>query len=380
MATQLLDTTLSRDQPLVSVIIPAYNAERFVAHTLDSVLAQSYRNIEVIVIDDGSEDRTAQLVKEYIEKTSRIRLLQQKNLGVAAARNLGIWEAKGEFIAPLDADDIWHEQNIERQVNCILAARKTVGLVYSWSVDIDEFGQLTGCARASRIAGRVYTTLLLHDFIANSSSVLIRKSCFEQVGGYDSELKQQLGQGGEDWDIYLRIAEHYDFEVVPEFLVGYRKLSNSMSSDSYQMAQSRNLIWQKIRHQHPNIPKSVERLSNSSFYLNLAAQNCRYAKYQVALNWTIEALKIDPITPFLRPGLYRMVTLGLLGRPNKTHLSTKDLKDSTQAKSLSLDKLHSGFSLPIDSKTPLIMQPKVLGELAIHWLAPYLFGTIEKWD
>jgi hypothetical protein len=121
----------------------------------------------------------------------------------------------------------------------MLSAGQDVGLVYSWSVDVDQHSQPTGNIRSSRIKGRVYTTLLLHDFIANASSVLIRKACFEQIGGYDSSLKQKNGQGGEDWDIYLRVAEHYEFRVVPECLVGYRKLPGSMSTDSNQMARSR---------------------------------------------------------------------------------------------------------------------------------------------
>ncbi|MFQ4139753.1 glycosyltransferase family 2 protein [Nodosilinea sp. PGN35] len=379
MATQLLSTTFSIDQPLVSVIIPAYNAERFITDTLDSVLAQTYQNMEILVVDDGSNDGTARIVKEYMEKTSKIRLLQQENLGVAAARNLGIRAAKGEFIAPLDADDIWYEQNIERQVNCILAAKKAVGLVYSWSIDINELGQPTGCVRASRITGRVYNTLLLHDFIANASSVLIRKACFEQVGGYDPILKQQLSQGGEDWDIYLRIAEHYDFEVVPEFLVGYRKLPNSMSTDSFQMARSRHLIWQKIRHRYPHVPKFIERLSNSSFYLYLASQNYQYAKYQAALSWTMAALKIDPITPLLRPGVYKIIILALLDRIDKSNFSTKNLKDSYQTKTLDLVSIKPTVSSPANQKFWPLKKPKVLGEIMVHWIASSLFGKIEEW-
>ncbi|HEY9862115.1 MAG TPA: glycosyltransferase family A protein, partial [Candidatus Obscuribacterales bacterium] len=95
------------DAPLVSVIIPAYNAERFIARTLESVLNQTYQNIEVLVVDDGSSDRTPEIVHHFAEIDARIILFHQSNAGVAAARNLAIQHAKGEFIAPLDADDIW---------------------------------------------------------------------------------------------------------------------------------------------------------------------------------------------------------------------------------------------------------------------------------
>ncbi|MBD1918188.1 MULTISPECIES: glycosyltransferase family A protein [Cyanophyceae] len=379
MAIQSIDTLPSKKQPLVSVIIPAYNAEKFIAKTLESVLAQTYHNIEVIVVDDGSEDRTAQIVQSYMERTSQLKLLSQKNLGVAAARNLGIHQAKGKFIAPLDADDIWYEQNIERQVHAILSAEKNVGLVYSWSIDIDEFGQQLGCVRASRIAGRVYTTLLLHDFIANASSVLIRKDCLDQVGGYDPTLKQQNGQGGEDWDIYLRIAEHYEFRVIPEVLVGYRQLANSMSADSYQMARSRFLIWQKIRQQYPRIPTSIERLSNSSFYLHLADQDYRATEYRTALDWTIKALKIDPLTPFLRLGLYKTVVFFLLSKLSRRAPSVKAIKSYRQIKSKNIHST-SHETLFLQRQKPLFFcQPKFFAELLIHQLASFIFGSSKKW-
>jgi glycosyltransferase involved in cell wall biosynthesis len=99
------------NQPLVSVIIPAYNAENFIAKTLESVLSQTYQNIEVLVVDDGSTDTTAEIVKSFVQKDSRVSLLQQSNAGVAAARNLAIEKSKGEYIAPIDADDIWYPQN-----------------------------------------------------------------------------------------------------------------------------------------------------------------------------------------------------------------------------------------------------------------------------
>lgn len=374
MATQSLDTIFPTDQPLVSVIIPAYNAEQFIAHTLDSVLAQTYRNLEVLVVDDGSEDRTAQIVKLYMGKNSRIRLFQQQNLGVAAARNLGIWEAKGEFIAPLDADDIWYERNIEQQVNCILSANKNVGLVYSWSIDIDESGQPTGCVRASRITGRVYTTLLLHDFIANASSTLIRKACFEQVGGYDPALKQQLGQGGEDWDMYLRIAECYDFEVVPEFLVGYRQLPDSMSTDSDQMARSRHLIWRKVRQKYPHMPDSIEKLSNSSFYSHLAFKAYQKMCHEDAARWIDKAIKIDSVTPFFRPVLYKIMLERIFNKNTLPGVSSRHPKQTK-----SPFKLISKKRRLLPEKYQSAISIKATAEKITHWLTRPIFGDPQRW-
>jgi len=97
--------------PLVSVIVPAYNAEAFIAQTLDSIISQTYQNIEILVVDDGSQDRTPEIVESFAQRDQRITLLRQANAGVAAARNLAIEKSNGEYIAPIDADDIWYPQN-----------------------------------------------------------------------------------------------------------------------------------------------------------------------------------------------------------------------------------------------------------------------------
>lgn len=359
--------------PLVSVVIPAYNAEAFIEATLTSVLKQTYQQLEILVVDDGSSDRTAELVEAIAKLDRRVVLLQQANSGVAAARNLGIRQAKGEFIAPLDADDIWYPQNLEKQVKCMVAAGEKVGLVYAWSIDIDEFGQPMCSIRASRIEGNVYTTLLLHDFIANASSVLIRKAYLDQVGGYDTTLKQPQGQGCEDWDLYLRIAEYYEFRVVPMLLIGYRKLPGSMSTDSGQMAHFRLLIWKKVRQRYPRIPSLMERLSNSSFYMHLAYQNYQYSKHQAALAWIVQALKIDPVTPFLRLGLYKITVLSLL------RLSVNPTQQTSDLKQRSIQHSNAAQPILLPPRSGLVTQPKILGEILIHWFASLLFGTSEKW-
>lgn len=317
MVEPCLERESSDHCPLVSVIIPAYNAERFIGQTLESVLAQTYANFEVLVVDDGSHDHTAAIVRQYVAKDSRIQLLQQQNSGVAAARNLAIEKSKGEFIAPLDADDIWYPLNLERQVECLVNSSLRVGLIYAWSIDIDAEDQPTGAFRAAPIEGRVYPTLLLHDFIANASSVLIRRSCFHQVGSYSCQLREQAGQGREDWDLYLRIAEHYEFRVVPDFLVGYRRLPNSMSCDYSSMARSNEIIWQSIRQKYPKIPQLLYRLSTSSFYMNLARQSFLVEDPKLSLFWIKEAFKKDWLTPMLRVGFYKTLLryLGLSHSP-----------------------------------------------------------------
>jgi glycosyltransferase involved in cell wall biosynthesis len=294
------------ERPLVSVIIPAYNAELFIEETLKSVLAQTYQNIEVIIVDDGSQDRTAEIVNKFREIDKRVKLVTQVNSGVAVARNTAIAKAQGEFIAPIDADDIWYPDNIAKQVECFGRSPAKVGLVYSWSVYINEAGTLTSGFCACNITGNVYTTLVWQNFIDNASATMIRRSVLEKVGLYDEKLRQQKAQGCEDWDLYLRIAEFYDFGVVPEFLVGYRKTPNTMSKNYEQMAKSHDLMLQANQQKHPELPNALYRISSSTFYLYLAQENYQNSNYQGIKYWLFKSWRAEPFVLCLRFPFYQL--------------------------------------------------------------------------
>ena len=182
-----------------------------------------------MVIDDGSQDRTADIVRQFARYDSRIKLLQQPNAGVASARNLGIEKAKGEFIAPIDADDIWFPTNLEKQVQRMIATGSAVGLVYSWSLDIDLNGHFTGIFKGAVIEGDVYSTLVCHYFLGNASCALIRRTCLDKVGNYNCDLINRGAQGCEDWELSLRLSEKCQFKAVREFLVCYRVMPGTMS-------------------------------------------------------------------------------------------------------------------------------------------------------
>jgi glycosyltransferase involved in cell wall biosynthesis len=327
------------NQPLVSVIIPAYNAEKFIAKTLESVLFQTYQNIEVLVVDDGSTDTTAEIVKSFVQKDSRVSLLLQSNAGVAAARNLAIEKSKGEYIAPIDADDIWYPQNLEKQVKCLTSSEPSVGVVYSWSVDINEKGLLvTGGFYNSTIEGEVYTALVYKYFIGNASASLIRRVCFAKVGGYSCKLKLENAQGCEDWELSLRIAEHYQFKVVPEYLVGYRQIASSMSSNYAAMAKSYSLIMADVRQQHPEIPSSIYRWSSSNFYIYLAVKSNRSGNHRSTLSWLYRALKEDLLMALLRHNLYLLSIESILKiivpALNESGLKLQQASESSEGRTL----------------------------------------------
>ena len=328
------------NQPLISVIIPAYNAETFLAKTLESVLSQTYQNIEILVVDDGSTDTTAEIVKSFAKKDSRISLLQQPNAGVAAARNLAIEKSRGEYIAPIDADDIWYPQNLEKQLKCLNSLASSVGIVYSWSVDINEQDLLTGGFYNSTIEGEVYTALVYKYFIGNASSSLIRRVCFEKIGGYNCKLKLENAQGCEDWELHLRIAEHYQFKVVSEYLVGYRQITSSMSCNFAAMAKSHSLIMADVRQQHPEIPNSIYRWSSSNFYIYLAVKSNRSSNHRSTLSWLYQAFKEDLSMAILRHNLYLLSIESMLRiiflPPTKSDLGLKQTSESTEGTTLAM--------------------------------------------
>jgi len=278
---------------LISVIIPAFNAENFIAKTIISVLSQTYTNLDVIVVDDGSQDNTFQVVNEFVRQDSRIKLCKQKNLGVAAARNYAISQARGNFIAPIDADDIWYPEKLSKQLRCLDNSKDSVGLVYTWSIFIDEKGDFTGGANISNWEGNVFLPMAYRNFIGHASGPLIRKSCLEKVGNYNVNLKELGAQGCEDRDLYLRIARHYEFRVIPEFLVGYRLTNNSMSCNDISMAKSHHLIWDDLLSKDINIDRKIYNYSTSNFYIYLSQKNkIKHNSYK-SLDWLIQSLKLD---------------------------------------------------------------------------------------
>src|SRR6201996_9541224 len=160
--------------PLVSVILPVYNGADYVGATIQSVLTQTYQNLEIIAVDDGSSDQTLEVLSQYAAGESRLRVVSQANAGVARARNRGIAEAKGDFIAPLDADDLWAPEKIARQLDQLQLSGERTGLVYSWWVWIDPNGLILDRSPAWTFEGNVFEQLLQINFTGNASVPLFR--------------------------------------------------------------------------------------------------------------------------------------------------------------------------------------------------------------
>jgi len=226
--------------PKVSVIIPAYNAMNYLPKTLESVLKQTFDDFEVILVNDGSSDGIEDWTAQIIDR--RVKLISQENKGLAVARNTGINHSQGDYLAFLDADDIWEPTKLEKQVIC-LAENSELGLVYTWTAWIDENDNFTGRILKSYAEGYIWQKLITYNVIGCGSVAMVRRSCFDTVGIFDSNLT--YFNVNEDWDMWLRIADRYPFKVIKEPLVYYRQSSSSSSRNWHLMEQSFSIVIEK---------------------------------------------------------------------------------------------------------------------------------------
>jgi GT2 family glycosyltransferase len=229
--------------PLVSVIVPSFNHQDYVSACLDSILGQTYGNIEVIVVDDGSTDDTRRTLHNY---RRYVTVIEQENRGTQAARNVAISLSSGEFIAFIDSDDIWMPNKLELQL-AVFDAKPCIGLVYSYAYRIDSAGNLIHSRGKPQIIGKalnenhdmVLQELLVEDFIPALTTV-IPKWCIEEVGRFDESL---LGAG--DWDLWLRIAAKYPIACVEQPLGFHR---DHAANTTKMLFRSKS-----IRHEHEQV-------------------------------------------------------------------------------------------------------------------------------
>lgn len=268
----------SPEQPLVTVVIPAYNAERTIDETLCSARYQTHSNLEILVVDDGSRDATADIVLRHAALDSRVRLITQVNAGVAAARNRGISEARSELVAPLDSDDLWAPTKIEKQVQAMNRGGPRVGLVYTWFAVIDEKGFVRDLEHRPTDSGHVLRRMSRGNLVGNGSSPLMRKSVILEAGGFDPGLRSAHAQGCEDLLLYFRISERHEFAVVPEHLTGYRRHADAMSEDALQMLRSYRLVAQEMQEKYPQYLEDIRygEANLADWLIRKAVRNFRF--------------------------------------------------------------------------------------------------------
>ncbi len=250
----------------VSVIIPAYNKAEYTCRTIDSVLAQTYPNIEIIVIDDGSRDATAQVMVQY---GNRINFVQKINGGACSARNEGIRRAKGDYVALLDCDDLWCPEKVQKSVD-YLEKNPTFGFVYTAAYFINEKDETVGrydhpCSSEGWISSR----LILHNFICNST-IVVKKEVLNKAGFYDETIFTPA-----DWDMWLRLSEIAQAGYIREPLLKYRITDNYTFNRLEQARREELYVLEKFFKTHQN-NGALKSRAFSNFHMRFA--QCAFIK------------------------------------------------------------------------------------------------------
>ncbi len=260
--------------PRVSVIIPCYNGERFVGDAIESILAQTYGDLEVVVVDDGSTDNSAAVVGGYTGG-GEVRLVRHEaNRGIPAARNTGIASVAGEFVSFLDQDDSWVPEKLDRQIRIFDASPPEVGMVFSDVLVVDDDGASLGLCVGREIPRRLDTmcreerlrALFRHNFIP-LISVLVRRRCLDEVGWFDEDIRG----GMDDYELCLRLVAGCDVRVIQEPLATHRVHVLNYSQDTERLIADAPEIIERALAEHPFLSELMPR--------KLAVHHFRLARY-----------------------------------------------------------------------------------------------------
>lgn len=252
----------------VSVIIPAYNKADFTVRSVESVLGQTYQNIEIVVVDDGSTDDT---LKKLEPLKNRIKLIAKTNGGASHARNVGIDESSGQYMAFLDCDDIYYKDKIEKTVYC-LESEEDIGFVSTSINKIDANDKVVSKSPSppTEPSGWIFSYLIQDNSIWNST-IIAKRECFDKVGGFDEKVFIPA-----DWDMWIRLSKHYKAGYVDERLTGYRVSDNyTFSNIDKGLKESLYLVDKYISQGYYTSKKQLKRSKSNIYYT--------YAKYNGAV-------------------------------------------------------------------------------------------------
>ena len=225
----------------VSIIIPTYNCARLIGRAIESVLNQTYRDFELIIVDDSSTDNTEKIIKKFQEQDKRVKYIRhEKNRGGSAARNTGIKNAKGEYIAFQDSDDEWLPEKLKKQMEVFKNTSSKVGVVYTgfWRIK-DNKKTYIPQSWVKQKDDNIYFELLKGNFVG-TPTILIKKKCFKKVGIFDEKLPRL-----QDWELVIRLSKYYDFKCIDEPLLISYYTTDSISANHKALIEALELILTK---------------------------------------------------------------------------------------------------------------------------------------
>ena len=293
----------------VSVIVPVYGAEQFVARTLDSLLAQTYENFEVVVVDDESPDGSIDICRQYSDRDSRIKIVSQKNRGLPGARNTGIRNSTGDYIALLDADDVWLPTKLEKHV-AHLDSSPSVGISFSYSSFIDEDDNLLGLHQTPKEIWEITPSqVLCRNPVGNGSAAVVRREVFDDIKYMDDlhgetqdfyfdERLRCKSADATDIECWLRmtITTRWLMAGIPEALTLYRVNSGGLSSNALAQLNALDMVIEKTRSYAPDVLAHCENRAR--------AYHLRYTARRMVMNGDGKAA-VELINKMF--GLYRPI-------------------------------------------------------------------------
>lgn len=273
-------------KPLVSVIIPNYNYARYLPEAVESVLAQTYENLEVIVVDDGSKDNSAEVLKGFGEK---IKVVLQQNAGVSAARNNGVSVSRGEFLAFLDADDVWLPEKIEKQMQRFFEDEE-LGFVNCGVEEITQTGE-TLQFYTEGAEGWVARQFLLFKtpVIYPSSTSIVSRKAFDDVGAYDTRLSTSA-----DWDFAYRVALRYKIGLVAEPLAKYRFHGSNMHGNIERMEREMLICYEKAFSAKDAEIQAIRKEAYGNLHQVLASSYFYSGNYRQFVKHTLKSIRLNP--------------------------------------------------------------------------------------
>jgi len=274
-----MDTMIEK---LISVIIPAYNTAHLIGRSIKSVLSQTYQNFEIIVVDDGSTDELNEVVTAFND--NRIQYIRHEvNRGGSAARNTGVQNAKGNYIAFLDSDDEWLPEKLEKQIKVFQSTSSNIGVVYTGWRWIRDKDNIIIQEKIPIYRGDVSRIILEEDGIGSLSTPLVKKDILTSIGGLDEKLPSR-----QDWDLWIRLSKVCEMDFVPEILVNYYLRSGSISTNVYNKIYGTEQVLEKYKSDFLSHPKILSKQYILLTILNLILNNTKksrfYLRKSISLN------------------------------------------------------------------------------------------------
>lgn len=285
--------------PKVSVVMPVYNVQETVALSIASVLQQSYEDYELIIVDDGATDNSGVICQIIALQDVRIRIIQQKNKGLAAARNTGIENARGEFVAFLDSDDLWHEDKLLQHVE-LLSARPEVGVTYSASQFIDVAGRPLGLFQQPKTERISAADVLLRNPIGNGSAPVIRKQVLDEIAFIDDNGDQNYFDASlrqsEDIECWVRIISttQWQFAGLADALTSYRVNESGLSANVEKQLASWETAISKMQGYAPELIQQSGKLARANQYRYLARRAIRSRDADNAMKYALKSVAQAP--------------------------------------------------------------------------------------